>query len=1199
VADTDKSKSSTPLPWVVLTGLLGVFAVGNPAGIVPSTSSTSTSRSKVDERTAENARLTAEDNPLNVVADFHKSHDLMVAPDEILRNQLHGYKTEFLIATVPDPIDSPLGFAFDQVVDSIQRGIQKKNGYLFDRCWLPWDLDRRAKPKVDAATAPKTEKLANTSFRERFPGVLLFRHGRNSKKKIDAPSLCVVFLVGETPLKGIHKQAFHKALQIMTEAGHPVTEPIRMVGPYFTGSQTSLQFALADWWKKEPETASEPRRGSAPAKDRPAYRFDIICGNASAIRERDYLNYEANKTDFKDWPKDGVGFSSTVLPTRLTLGGLLHFLDHRDGTTTTEPIAGGINNLPGKVALLTESNTGFGNAVANLGKDNVVFMRFPLHISRVKTEYSQAQKKIDDQNGIRHDPLSVSITDEQFLEEGVTSQGGATTTSINGQQIAEILATISRERCRYVGVIASDTRDKLFLIRLIRDNCPDVRIFVTDGDLLLSHPDYRSYMRGVIVGSTYPLIPRNQNWVDSKTAERFLFPSVGSQGYYNAVLKQLGLDNQMIEYSAPTFALRDPNHAEDAGKRPPIWISMIAANGSVVPLHLYTNFEDPNNPIALSKETNETTTVTGVDYPGSLIPIAIVLLAWWGYLIFRAWFKPFTRLFWKGGSLFQFSDFFYRNIVLGSQILLGVPILCAAWAHAEMRDFQSLWSNAIVGTVFFCMVAIALGMLKPLFRVPLGLVLRGMGINRQIVITPPENKETRTEIITWVIINALIFAIIAIFVTVCIYRFEMYGDLARRTLFFIRAVDLSTGVSPLNPLFFLCIAYSAWAFFQLKRSHISERFFIPSPYPNTNEFRRIHEADAALRNEIQLEAIAVNHFQAFFAGGAALVGFGIAVWLQSLPTVEGWSWDLIFFAGFAGLFILSMTTLIRLFYLWKATKGLLDAISAQPMMRSFIRLPSKITDTFGKYFFSQRPQLAHLQVPAHQLRLLADAANADPESPPCLRSLAPTAQKIQAQLAENLAPGVRKRFVHRAEREVRDQLNVAASFCLSELAPRGRRLNVDDAFGTQTVLDPAKQKEKDAASGDPAWVPLAESVAAAQVILYISQFFAQLRNLVVATILVSSLLLVAATSYPFHPEKLLLIGLICLSGGGIAAVLYVLLEMSKDEVVSRVLKTTPGKLDMGFISSIATYVIPALGVGAAQLSGSFRTILEPLFRVMK
>jgi len=63
----------------------------------------------------------------------------------------------------------------------------------------------------------------------------------------------------------------------------------------------------------------------------------------------------------------------------------------------------------------------------------------------------------------------------------------------------------------------------------------------------------------------------------------------------------------------------------------------------------------------------------------------------------------------------------------------------------------------------------------------------------------------------------------------------------------------------------------------------------------------------------------------------------------------------------------------------------------------------------------------------------------------------------------------------------------------------------------------------------------------------------------------------------------------------------VLVEMNRDEVVSRILKTTPGKLsfDSGLIGSFVTYVVPALGLVTAQLSGSFRWLLEPLVHVMK
>src|SRR5205823_1349660 len=166
----------------------------------------------------------------------------------------------------------------------------------------------------------------------------------------------------------------------------------------------------------------------------------------------------------------------------------------------------------------------------------LVTLRFPLHISRVKNEYTSATKEKDRKAGLSEDdPLqALSITDEPGGAEGVPAQGGSTTTATNGQVLSRILQTISREQCRYVGVIASDTRDKLFLIRLIREHCPDVRVFVTDGDLLLTHPEYRYYMRGVIIGSTYPLVPKNQNWVNGKSRDRILFPSVGAQGSSNA-----------------------------------------------------------------------------------------------------------------------------------------------------------------------------------------------------------------------------------------------------------------------------------------------------------------------------------------------------------------------------------------------------------------------------------------------------------------------------------------------------------------------------------------------------------------------------------------------------------------------------------------------------------------------------------------
>jgi hypothetical protein len=1189
VADSEPKKSA-PLPWLLLTGLLGVFAVG-----VPQTGITNAPGAKKEEKKADDAPAPVvlsevEKSPsLGPVFDFHKAardHGNLQPLDQLHRN-LHGYQTEFLIATVPDPVDSPYGYAFDYVVDAVQRAVEKKDGYILDRCWLPWDVDRKAKPKPGDPPS---------DLRHRNPGVLLFRHGRDKARGVDRPGLCVVFLVGETPMGGVHKLALYETLRIMTDVGHPEGSPVRIVGPYFSGSQTSLQFAIGDWWAIGDSHYSlvEPH---------PIYRFHFITGNATAVRKSEFFGYEANKDTFPSWRQDGVTFSATVIPTRVTLGAMLHFLTRRDGSATQEPLPWGIDLLPGKVAILTESNTAFGKAFDDVKQDQLITLRFPLHISRVKNEYNSAAKEKDKKAGLSEDDplLALSIEDEQGKAEGVPSQGGSTTTATNGQVLSRILQTIAREQCRYVGVIASDTRDKLFLIRLIREHCPDVRVFVTDGDLLLTHPEYRYYMRGVIIGSTYPLVPKNQNWVDGKARERILFPSVGAQGYYNATLMHLGLHNQLLEYGAPGFALRDPDRPEEADNRPPIWVSMVAPNGSIVPLHLYTRYEDKYGYLARKDEPSDDAdgraALTGLDYPGAMLPVGLGLLVWWSLLVARAWGNPNARLFWRAGSLLTLPDLFYRNIILGSQVILAVPVVCVVWTHAEAREFRSTWALVFVSLSLFFLAALALGMVKPLCRRGVGTVLRGRPLAGDSAVLNTQPPDSRIETLTWIGLNLGLLAMVCGFAAVCLVRFWTLGDFARRALFFVRAVDLSTGLSPLTPLFFVCTGYAAWGFFQLKRTHIAERFNVPSPYPAGETFRRLHTADAAVRDEVSYEAIAVRHAKPMAGALIGLAGFGLAVWMQALPTVEGWAWDLLFFAGFAGLFLLSATTLVRLFFLWGRVKGLLDAVAAQPMMRAFGRLPTKITEVFGRYLFTQRPHLSHLQVPAHQLRLLVEAVGIDPTAPPELRGLGATADEVETILAEQLAAG-RKRGAHRrAERAVREKLSFVAGRCLEVLTPRGRWLPVDEAFGGGLGKDEPKANAAD----EPKWVALAESVAATQVVIYVSQFFVQLRNLVWAAVVTSSVLLMAATSYPFHPEKLLLVGLIALSGAGMAGVLYVLVEMNRDELVSRVTRTTPGKfsLDSGFLGSFFTYIVPAAGVLAAQLSGSFRWLLEPLLRVMK
>ena len=1183
------------MPWIVITGFLGLFAVGTPVAL-----NNLPSKKEGEKKEGEAApfRMSGKD-PLKPVYDFYATHDGAWNPEEDLRRHLHNYSIEFLIATVPDPIDTPYGYAFDQVVDAVQRGVERKEGYLLDRAWLPWEIDRKAKPKPDGEEPPR--------LRESHPGILLFRHGKHTERKVHRPGMCIVFLVGETPMGGIHKRAFTRALNMMTNAGHPSTDPVRIVGPYFTGSQTSLQFVLGDWWAGHNNWFTS----------NPLYKFDAITGNASAVRTRDFFDLDPYTDGHPAWQKDKFSLTSTVVPTRLVLTALLRYLTRRDGCKSNEPVNRSFHNiLPGKVAILTESNTGFGKAFTTIGQaDEILVLRFPLHISRVKNEYTQAFKQKDEKSGLKaNDPLVLSnLDDGNPGNEGVPPQGGATTMTVNSQTLANILATIAREQCRYVGVVASDPRDKLFLIRLIREHCPDVHVFVTDADQLLLHPDYSYHMRGVIVGSTYPLLAPNQRWVNPKATERILFASSGAQGCYNATLMHMGRHKDLLEYAPPRFTVHDNNDPDSkALRRPPIWISVVSPNSTLVPLQVFTEYDD-NGYVHLSPITVEAGKQVSLSYPGVMLPVGVCMLLFWTFLVWQALIGRSSRMFWTPATStgeFSLPQLCYRNLLLGAQAILAVTLLAIVATHGHANDYSSDWMKALTIVTACLMAGLALGMVKPLCWPP----SRMMQFANWLKPDWRAGNGRKLELWIWALINLLLVLIVVGFGFLFLSRFWIYGGETRRTLFFVRAVDLASGLSPLTPLFFMCLGLSAWAFFQLKRAHQADRYAVPPPFPvgqvsnlssNASDkletcptdaaFARINELDRSVQEEVRHESTGLRHSRAVALMMIGLFAGGLAMWLQALPTIEGWSWDSLFFAGFAGLFVLSLTTLLRLFFLWRRTKTLLEAIALVPMMRAFARLPNKISEVFGKYLFTQRPRLEHLQLPVHQLHLLADAVAKDPDAPKPLHEIGRLADGIERRLQEGLDPNATKSAARKVERDLRGKLSAVSATCLTVLAPRWQNLPVEEAYGQ------SEKPKPDAPNPDPQWVQQAENVVATQIILYVSQFFAQLRGLVVAAMVCTSLLLLAATSYPFHPERLLLVALMGLSAAGIGSVVYVLFDMNRDEIVSRIFKTAPGKFsfDSGVIGSFFTYVVPAVGILAAQLSGSFRWLLEPIMRVMK
>ncbi len=146
---------------------------------------------------------------------------------------------QVIVATLPDPHESHLDWMWDSQLESSRRAFELA-GYVTDRTWFP---GRR-----DLGVGLQDQPVDTTSPLREWPAVLLFR-----RASADARKVILLYVVGEIPSGGVHKAALHRALQertwIIQEASRPlnVVRPdsvLRIIGPTFSGSALSLRLML-------------------------------------------------------------------------------------------------------------------------------------------------------------------------------------------------------------------------------------------------------------------------------------------------------------------------------------------------------------------------------------------------------------------------------------------------------------------------------------------------------------------------------------------------------------------------------------------------------------------------------------------------------------------------------------------------------------------------------------------------------------------------------------------------------------------------------------------------------------------------------------------------------------------------------------------------------------------------------------------
>ncbi|HEY7285458.1 MAG TPA: hypothetical protein VH497_08455 [Vicinamibacterales bacterium] len=462
------------------------------------------------------------------------------------------FDVRFLVATVPDYVDSNSGWVADEVIGAIQAAMGRAE-FLLDRFRLiDWS-------RADPAHADGV--INDSRLHERQPGALIFRKVDSGRRII---TLEVVLLVLETPTGGVHRAALRNALHFVrlwqTTVDPDTKATVKIVAPIFSGSVMSLALELRKW--EGPPESITLVSGSAMADENPGIVRAFTCG---------------------------VDFRAAVQPTSLLMKALKESL-------------GRMNPAWGEghgVALLVEGNTSFGNS-ANPARassnsssgpppcplDDVPSPRlagerfdtdfvypFPLHVAQLRND---SQSQPTPTVSLLPTPIvPLNFRESTPPSDQLPALRPQLTSPVAEATVSAILDNIRHENVSAVGIVATDARDVLFLAREIKRGAPDVQLFLASSYLLYLHPQYIPYMRGAIAASPYPL---TLNARDANRAQRGRqpFQSHISEGVFNATLMQLGAHDKLVDYCDPAAKANESNKTSCV---PPVWVSVIGDDG--------------------------------------------------------------------------------------------------------------------------------------------------------------------------------------------------------------------------------------------------------------------------------------------------------------------------------------------------------------------------------------------------------------------------------------------------------------------------------------------------------------------------------------------------------------------------------------------------------------------------------------------
>jgi hypothetical protein len=1080
-----------------------------------------------------------------------------------------GIRVRFLIATLPDPVDSFTGWQFDPMLDAITQAVSASD-YTLDRFYLP---------DAGGDLSGNQTVSAHDQAHEDQPGFLIFRKhahhdepataGAHEKPLSDTSERLVLQLVFETPTAGVHVRALAKAVRLAARwyeseqtadrcgAGNGEdVSCIRILGPTFSGTVESMAHAI-DMAK------------SALGKQ----QVWIVSGSATD---------PSNGMTLKTVRPERLRYQVTVQPDDVLVHSLLDHMVRIDWS--------------GRIAVLFEGNTQYGRQIRERVRDenasralttgpvfpSVLNVPFPMNISRLRREARSDQPAIDRALGMPSKFRPLSMEETGTPSDQIPSLFPATAASYLELQMSGMLQSLTREQVRTVALMATDPRDKLYLAQQISRFAPNLSMVIAESDSLYGHPDYARYLQGAIVASTYPLHAVNQRWSAARDGrnERRQFANGSSEGIYNAALALLnykqngeplvagGETPALVEYGPPAGFEGDcVNNCA-----PPVWISVVGRNG-LWPLRPYIPAEKTQGAVFKAKTSGG----SHVQHAGltTASPLFITVCLALPFITGLGWFRVRRARELEDIHATSTHEDARRYILWGLASVAIAAGFMMALGVARFRLEHTIVSGAAIALTAGVLVAVA-------------------DIARRILVASAKAKAAEARQVkrerTWqmrvfrsVLAAATVWGIANLGVYAWSSTMASPTDLVA---YLTRAIDLGSGVSPLLPVAFLCAAGALWAAAEVGRAR-TPRAALTDPDVQKLVALSVHGGLDRLCPGWKYfngpVAWAPVPFQVVAAIAVLASCLAFDPVIRPLVSVEGPAFGRFVTAALLVLQLLIALSLGQFVHLWWSTKRLLDRMASHPWVDAYQRVPP---DLFPPAVFPRAPRLVDLQ------RLVTEVGEQMTGlRHPALPGGPPSMQYVELSKAY--------------EREMRKAPDTFWSKSLTWPALVG--VVARSCQATQVVatgwtssglaLHPAAVEQPEASPRR------AEDLVAMSMAFVIRDALARLWHNLIFITGGAVLVFCSHALYPFQPQRhVAAIGwsyfaLVC------AAVVVVLVQIRRNPIISRLISATPDERktwDAALVIKLAVFgLVPLLTLFAAQFPDLGAVVLRWIEPVQK